>query len=305
MTVGSSRPRFGPSDRARTLWCRRRPVSMQRFGVPAHGLAAVPVRIVDRDTRRWVTRGPRRFDPRCVVGCLTCRSTRIGRRATSAIQGHSALRLSHVPWSAGRVSSQRQTGEGEAEPNEFDPWMNAPLDVIPSALDVTALLSSTPQLAIAVTRVDVYPEGADIRVECRLRRRGEGDDEWWDLVRKFSGTSTIGTDNGPKFAVILAGDNRVAADSGLHARLSISEGPVGHSLMRIPNGASGQPWNAESGFGLWLWPLPPGPSLSLEVTWQEFGIDTVAIDLDTQTMLARAKRAIAFWDRRGLPEAGP
>jgi len=176
--------------------------------------------------------------------------------------------------------------------------MIPPLNVVPAVLGVTVRLASTSQLAIAISRVDVYPEGVDIRIECRLRRRGERDDDWWDLVREFSGTSIPGEDGGPEFTVTLASGERVLADSGFRPRRNLSEAPAGHSLMRVPNGASGQPWGAESGFGLWLWPLPPVPSLKLEVTWQEFGIDTVAIDLNTEAIVASAGKAVALWDPR-------
>jgi len=50
-----------------------------------------------------------------------------------------------------------------------------------------------------------------------------------------------------------------------------------------------------SGFGLWLWPLPPAETFEFAAEWPFGGIELSIIELDGSAITAAASRSASYW----------
>ena len=50
-----------------------------------------------------------------------------------------------------------------------------------------------------------------------------------------------------------------------------------------------------SGFGLWLWPLPPAEGFEFAVEWPFGGIGLTITELDGAAIVAAASRSAPYW----------
>jgi hypothetical protein len=50
-----------------------------------------------------------------------------------------------------------------------------------------------------------------------------------------------------------------------------------------------------SGFGLWLWPLPPAETFEFAAEWPFGGIELSIIELDGSAITAAASRSAYYW----------
>jgi len=50
-----------------------------------------------------------------------------------------------------------------------------------------------------------------------------------------------------------------------------------------------------SGFGLWLWPLPPAETFEFAAEWPFGGIELSIIELDGSAVTAAASRSVSYW----------
>jgi hypothetical protein len=50
-----------------------------------------------------------------------------------------------------------------------------------------------------------------------------------------------------------------------------------------------------SGFGLWLWPLPPAEAFEFAVEWPFGGIDLTIVELDGAAIVVVARRSAPYW----------
>jgi hypothetical protein len=79
-------------------------------------------------------------------------------------------------------------------------------------------------------------------------------------------------------------------------RQTCDEPPAG-PLLSLSPGSSGMHGREVgfSGFGLWLWPLPPAEAFEFAVEWPFGGIDLTITELDGAAIVAAASRSAFYW----------
>lgn len=187
--------------------------------------------------------------------------------------------------------------EPDEEETTRSPWWNAPTDLVPVLYPVSELLASTDHVAVAIVGVAVYADGAEIRVERRLRRNGLPFQDWQELSSTFmehwSGPRTTSAGR-LRYGVVLSDGEQVLGDS-LFGVAGDPSPPSGSSLARSGGGGSGDGHSFSSSDTLWLWPLPPPGSLEFVMQWPAVGIDETRTYLDASSIRELAGRSVPFW----------
>lgn len=207
-------------------------------------------------------------------------------------------------WWAGEMSRDNADVE---QPQGWEtlgrPWWQPRPDEVPAILPIVAPIVRVPTMAITLVGVHVYRDGAELRVERRMRRAGETDAEWHDLVRLFMETSE--TPAGPggvgelEYGITPHGQGEIIADSLFRSRGDVRVEPTGLSVMRTRrNGTGGDPWFGHADEGLWLWPLPTVDRLRLSARWPAFAVEESSIEIDASRFGELAAHSESLWARR-------
>ena len=89
-------------------------------------------------------------------------------------------------------------------------------------------------------------------------------------------------------------------------RAPASADPPAGPLLSWSPGSSGMRGRelGFSGFGLWLWPLPPAETFQFAVEWPFGGIELTIAELDSAAIAAAARRSAYYWpDTAHSPES--
>src|SRR5690606_3007654 len=81
-------------------------------------------------------------------------------------------------------------------PDRSPEWWQPPQDHAPAVLPITEVVASTPTVAIALVGAHIYPNGIELQLELRARRREEDDNEWHAVIDAFF--ARPGTPAGPR-----------------------------------------------------------------------------------------------------------
>lgn len=178
------------------------------------------------------------------------------------------------------------------------PWWRTPEDAVPVILPIVEPLVRAPAVAITLVGAHVYREGLELRIERRMRRLEETEEEWQSRIRDFLETRQASTGHGGperlRYSVITA-DEEVFANSLFRGHASVEVEPSGLSVMRTDMGASGDPWRCESNEGLWLWPLPAADRIELVVRWPAVGISRESVAIDTPHLIEISQQSRPLW----------
>jgi len=190
---------------------------------------------------------------------------------------------------------------------EPPPWSG------PSALETGAVLAIEQTLARsphAVLRLPViraFHTGCMFDVEVISRQDGLSEDDWWDLHTSAYGSFHRVRGGAPLPRRLLRlgvryGDGRKATtlESRVRRRHPGDEPPAGPLLSLTP-GSTGMHGREVgfSGFGLWLWPLPPAEVFEFAVEWPFGGIELTITELDGAAIVAAARGSGYYWPETG------
>lgn len=170
-------------------------------------------------------------------------------------------------------------------------------------LAVEQIVARSPNVVLRVPTIRVFRPGCMLNIEVISRQGGLSEDDWWDLhssaFRHFQGAR--GGAPLPRKLLRLGvryADGRKATtiEQRLFRTPAPDEPPAGPLLSWRP-GSSGMHGRAIgfSGFGLWLWPLPPAEAFEFAVEWPFGGIELTIAELDGAAIVAAASRSAPYW----------
>ena len=140
-------------------------------------------------------------------------------------------------------------------------------------------------------------------VEIVSRQGSLSDDDWWDLHSSMYGGFHRLRGGGPlprrllRLGVRYAGGRKATTiESRLRRARSSDDPPTGPVLSWQP-GSSGMHGREVgfSGFGLWLWPLPPAEVFEFAVEWPFGGIGLTITELDGAAIATAATQSAYYW----------
>ncbi len=180
------------------------------------------------------------------------------------------------------------TAIGDDEPGDGPPRYSAPENELPVALAVNLVLTRTDDVAVALTRMQVYSTGLTFDLVVRLRpsastaRDGRLNELLWR--------------HGPASSGFLLG---VGFADG--RRASTLRGPRGRADVVLVSGGGGGGMSAVDQ-SWWLHPLPPEGPLAFVVRCDELGIAESVTELDGTAVRRAAEGVVTLWPWEPPPE---
>jgi hypothetical protein len=172
-------------------------------------------------------------------------------------------------------------------------WVEPPADVVPGIVPVELILARTPQRAIGLTGIRVYPTGFGCTLHLRLREVIPGEQSNFGTFNMFGD----GVDPAGEFADYYL---RVGAGSPTAARPPTCTNVMTSTRARrrtrrccgwsAGRAMTGWPGRSMCGCGA----CPPGP-LAFVCEWPARHIPESRLEIDAGLVLEAAARATAIW----------
>lgn len=195
---------------------------------------------------------------------------------------------------------------------EPPPWSGPPALETGAVLAVEKTVARSPNVVVRLPTIRVFGAGCMLDVEVVTRQGDLPADDWWDLHTSAYGGYHSQRSGGSLPRKLLRmgvryADGTKATTIGQQPRWSRSgDAPPPGPLLSWHPGSSGMHGRklGFSGFGLWLWPLPPAESFDFATEWPFGGIELTITDLDGAAIAAAAERSGRYWpgtEPGGLP----
>lgn len=172
-------------------------------------------------------------------------------------------------------------------------------------LTVEQTVARSANAVVRLPTIRAFSQGCMLDVEVVTRKDGLPEDEWWDLHTSVYGGFYRVSGGVPLPRRLLRlgvryADGRKATtlESRLLRRKQPSPEPPAGPVLSLWPGSSGLRGREEmgySGFGLWLWPLPPAETFDFAVEWPFGGIALTIARLDGAAIVAAASRSASYW----------
>jgi hypothetical protein len=195
---------------------------------------------------------------------------------------------------------------------ERSPWSGPPPLETGAVLAVERIVARSANVVVRVPVIRAFRPGCMLDVEVVSRQGTLSDDDWWDLHRSVHRGLVIspGSNQLPDKLLRLGvryADGTKATTIEQHRRqTTASADPPAGPLLSWSPGSSGMHGRelGFSGFGLWLWPLPPAETFEFAVEWPFGGIELTIAQLDGAAIVAAAGRSGHYWpDTAHSPES--
>jgi hypothetical protein len=186
---------------------------------------------------------------------------------------------------------------------EPPPWSGPPALETGAVLAVEQTVARSANVVVRLPTIRAFRSGCMFDVEVVSRQGELSEDDWWELHTSVYGGYVRLSRGGPLPRRLLRlgvryADGRKATTIGSRPRRGqrCDEPPEGPLLSWTP-GSSGMHGRelGFSGFGLWLWPLPPAGAFEFAVEWPFGGIELSIVSLDGTAIAAAARRSARFW----------
>jgi hypothetical protein len=185
---------------------------------------------------------------------------------------------------------------------ERPPWSGPPALETGAVLAVDQTVARSANVVLRLPTIRAFRPGCMLDVDVVSRQGDLSEDDWWDLHTSVWGfLRPRGGASLPRKLLRLGvryADGRKATtlESGVHRRQAREEPPTG-PLLSLSPGSSGMHGREVgfSGFGLWLWPLPPAEAFQFAVEWPFGGIELTITELDGAAIVAAAGRSAFYW----------
>jgi hypothetical protein len=186
---------------------------------------------------------------------------------------------------------------------ELPPWSGPPALETGAVLAVEQTVARSANVVVRLPTIRAFRSGCMFDVEVVCRQGELSEDDWWDLhTSAYGGYAQLSRGALlPRKLIRLGvryGDGRKATTIQARPRRGrgCDEPPDGPLLTWTP-GSSGMHGRelGFSGFGLWLWPLPPGEAFEFAVEWPFAGIELSIVTLDGAAIVAAARRSARYW----------
>jgi hypothetical protein len=190
---------------------------------------------------------------------------------------------------------------------ELPAWSGPPALETGAVLVVELTVARSPNVVLRLPTIRVFSTGCVLDVEVVSRQGELAEDDWWDL--HSAGFSHFQARRGgaplPRKALRLGvryadGSKATTLDQRRRWAQGGDDPPAG-PLLCWRAGSSGMHGRETgfSGFGLWLWPLPPAEAFEFAVEWPFGGIEETIIELDGAAIAAAASRSAPYWPDPG------
>lgn len=179
------------------------------------------------------------------------------------------------------------------------PWHGPPPDVLGAVVPLSeGAIVATGHLFVGLRYVTAYPMGVSFSLVIAARRGGLSSQRWQALEASvwasdsFSGAQAPGA-GGLRWGVELT--DGVRASTSDPSRRGPDGAPQAPVLIETGGTGSGGEREVERQLDLWLWPLPEGETLFLELRWPDLEVPVSVHRLDLDPVREAAQRARPFW----------
>jgi hypothetical protein len=194
----------------------------------------------------------------------------------------------------------------EAAPHRWPeppPWSGPPPLEAGAVLAVERIVARSPNAVVSLPTIRAFRPGCMLDIEVVTRQGALSEDDWWNLhtsvyggYHRLKGGARL-PDRLLRLGVRYADGTKVTTiDQHRRMTRGPADPPAGPLLSHRP-GSSGMHGRelGFSGFGLWLWPLPPAKAFEFAVEWPCGGIELTIAELDGAAIVAAAGRSANYW----------
>jgi hypothetical protein len=186
------------------------------------------------------------------------------------------------------------------------PWSGPPPLETGAILPVEQTVARSPNVVLRLATIRVFSTGCMLDVEMVSRQGELPEDDWWDLhtaahirSRQLRGGAPL-----PRKLLRLGvryADGRTATTLQQPRGTQAPGDPPAGPLLSYRPGSTGMHGRdlGFSGFGLWLWPLPPAETFEFAAEWPFGGIELSIIELSGSAITAAASRSASYWPETG------
>jgi len=202
------------------------------------------------------------------------------------------------PMPAGEV-----TATGRIRLPERPLWSGPPPLETGAVLAVEQTVARSPNVVLRLPTIRAFRTGCMLDVEVVSRQGELSEDDWWDLHSSAHIRSHELRGGAPlprkllRLGVRYADGRKATTIEQRPRRTQAHDDPPAGPLLSYRPGNSGMHGRelGFSGFGLWLWPLPPAEAFEFAVEWPFGGVGLSIIELDGAAIVAAASRSASYW----------
>jgi hypothetical protein len=181
---------------------------------------------------------------------------------------------------------------------KWPPWAGPPPLEAGAVLAVEQTVARSAHAVVRLPVIRAFRPGCMLDVEVVGRQDGLSEDDWWDLHTAAHG-GFHRPRGGPlpdrllRLGVRYADGSKATTIGQLPRRAQAADDPPAGPVLCWSPGSSGMHGRhlGFSGFGLWLWPLPPVEKFEFAVEWPFAGIELTITELDGAAIVAAASRS--------------
>jgi hypothetical protein len=182
-------------------------------------------------------------------------------------------------------------------------WSGPPALETGAILAVEQTVARSPNVVLRVPTIRAFRAGCMLDVEVVSRQGGLSEDDWWDLHTSVHIRSHELRGGAPlprkllRLGVRYADGRKATTIEQRPRRTQAHDDPPAGPLLSYEPGNSGMHGRelGFSGFGLWLWPLPPAEAFEFAAEWPFGGVGLSIIELDGAAIVAAASRSASYW----------
>ena len=193
------------------------------------------------------------------------------------------------PHDTGPANEIQGMQQWSATDHEWAPpvWDRPSEGTVPVVLAVDALVLQNDVLAVAIDRLEVYPNGFMVNLLMRVDPRRVG--ELMEMLRP------LGRNLWPGVALQFADGRTAGRGPGIGSMPDVDKDE--HGVPIEPFMSMGSRGGAPSGWRAWAWvfPLPPDGPLQIFVALESVGLEESSITIDGASVRAAAERARVIW----------
>lgn len=166
-------------------------------------------------------------------------------------------------------------------------WDRPSEATVPAVLAVDALMFQNDVVAVAIDRLEVYPNGFMINLLMRVDPRKVRD--MIEMLRP------LGANRWPRVEVRFADGRTAEPGTGIASIPDLAKDE--HGVPNDPFMSIGSGGGAPGGWRAWAWvfPLPPDGPLEISVALEVAGMDKSSITIDGTAIRSAAERAKVIW----------
>jgi hypothetical protein len=166
-------------------------------------------------------------------------------------------------------------------------WDRPSEGTVPAVLAVDAVVLQNDVVAVAIDRLEVYPNGFMMNLLMRVDPRKVGD--MMEMLRP------LGANRWPRVGVRFADGRTAGRGPGIGSMPDLAKDE--HGVPIEPFMSMGSQGGAPSGWRAWAWifPLPPNGPLEVFVALESAGLEESSITIDGTAIRSAAKRSKVIW----------